>query len=97
MVRTSRDGCVARRTLLTLALFSPIVGSAQGARIAMEVWKSPTCGCCKDWVTPETQGPRIRNSRRLDRVPIQNHPKHALRGNEFASGAAGHVASKIAA
>lgn len=51
MVRTSRDGCVARRTLLTLALFSPIVGSAQGARIAMEVWKSPTCGCCKDWVT----------------------------------------------
>lgn len=27
----------------------------------VEVWKSPTCGCCKDWVTHlETQGFRVR-------------------------------------
>jgi hypothetical protein len=23
---------------------------AQGARPLVEVWKSPTCGCCKDWM-----------------------------------------------
>lgn len=50
MNRTSFDGHVARRTLLALALSAPFVASAQVARIAIEVWKSPTCGCCKDWV-----------------------------------------------
>lgn len=24
---------------------------AQGPRVPIAVWKSPTCGCCKDWVT----------------------------------------------
>ena len=24
---------------------------AQGPAIMVEVWKSPTCGCCKDWIT----------------------------------------------
>jgi hypothetical protein len=24
---------------------------ATGATFAMDVWKSPTCGCCKDWVS----------------------------------------------
>jgi hypothetical protein len=23
---------------------------AQGAKPLVEVWKSPTCGCCKDWI-----------------------------------------------
>jgi len=45
-----------RRTLLlnTLAL---AVGAAAGqagastsARPVIEVWKTPTCGCCKDWI-----------------------------------------------
>ena len=24
---------------------------AQGQTVLVEVWKSPTCGCCKDWIT----------------------------------------------
>lgn len=27
------------------------VAHAQGSTVLVEVWKSPTCGCCKDWVT----------------------------------------------
>ncbi|HEU4459537.1 MAG TPA: DUF411 domain-containing protein [Methylibium sp.] len=33
-----------------LALSTPFASRAQ-ARTAMEVWKGPKCGCCKDWVT----------------------------------------------
>ncbi len=29
-------------------LFPPVRASA--ASIAIDVWKSPTCGCCKDWI-----------------------------------------------
>lgn len=50
MDRTSSDGRVARRTLLALAISAPFLASARDPRIAMEVWKSPTCGCCQDWV-----------------------------------------------
>jgi hypothetical protein len=43
----------ARRRLLT-AIAAAIAVPALPARAAapqVEVWKSPTCGCCKDWVT----------------------------------------------
>ncbi|MBE0593366.1 MAG: DUF411 domain-containing protein [Gemmatimonadales bacterium] len=49
-------GCAntGRRTLLlgTLAFGLPRSASAQFAEPTplVEVWKSPTCGCCKDWV-----------------------------------------------
>lgn len=41
-----------RRSLLALALI-PLTGRSGAASNApnMEVWKDPTCGCCKDWVT----------------------------------------------
>ena len=40
-----------RRGLLfaALGLLTPFEAGATG-RAAMTVWKSPTCGCCKDWV-----------------------------------------------
>ncbi len=41
-----------RRTVLaslSAALVSP-VWAAKPPAIAMEVWKDPNCGCCKDWV-----------------------------------------------
>jgi hypothetical protein len=42
---------LARRTLLMGALLLPLVGAhAATVRPLVEVWKSPTCGCCKDWV-----------------------------------------------
>jgi hypothetical protein len=41
-----------RRFLAALAgaaLAAPLAALAQGKPL-VEVWKSPTCGCCKDWV-----------------------------------------------
>jgi hypothetical protein len=41
---------ISRRALLALAAL-PLVARAQyGAGTPMEVWKDPTCGCCKDWI-----------------------------------------------
>jgi len=34
---------IAAATLPTLAVAGP-------AKIAVEVWKDPSCGCCKDWI-----------------------------------------------
>jgi hypothetical protein len=39
-----------RRTLLISALLLPLAQAQAAARPLVEVWKSPTCGCCKDWV-----------------------------------------------
>lgn len=47
-----------RRTIVTmpvLALGAFVTGfpgwvAAQASTPSVEVWKSPTCGCCKDWV-----------------------------------------------
>ena len=34
---------------VAVKLFTP--GRAIAAEPTIEVWKSPTCGCCKDWIT----------------------------------------------
>ena len=33
------------------ALIAPAWAAAQALGVHVEVWKSPTCGCCKDWIT----------------------------------------------
>ncbi len=33
------------------ALLAPGWAAAQAPSVHVEVWKSPTCGCCKDWIT----------------------------------------------
>jgi hypothetical protein len=33
------------------ALAAPAWAAAQAPSVHVEVWKSPTCGCCKDWIT----------------------------------------------
>ena len=33
------------------ALLAPAWAAAQAPSVHVEVWKSPTCGCCKDWIT----------------------------------------------
>ncbi len=33
------------------ALTVPAWAAAQAPSVHVEVWKSPTCGCCKDWIT----------------------------------------------
>lgn len=44
----------SRRFWLMGALMLPLAGMAGMAaapkRIDMEVWKAPSCGCCKDWI-----------------------------------------------
>ena len=43
----------SRRRLLKLLLAAPLVTSALPAFAnpkVVEVWKDPTCGCCKDWI-----------------------------------------------
>jgi len=45
-VNRRRRGLCAALALLPLA---PAQG--QGAATKIEVWKSPTCGCCKDWIS----------------------------------------------
>jgi hypothetical protein len=40
-----------RRALLGALLLAPLVTPASAlAKPLVEVWKSPTCGCCKDWM-----------------------------------------------
>lgn len=42
-------------------LWRPGSALAQGPTIFVEVWKSPTCGCCKDWITHlEAHGFRVK-------------------------------------
>lgn len=52
-----------RRTLIGAAVaiaFAP-AAFAQGSQPLVEVWKSPTCGCCKDWVAHlEAEGFRVK-------------------------------------
>lgn len=40
-----------RRALLLALAAAPLAGMAQAPKVAVEVWKDPSCGCCKDWVT----------------------------------------------
>jgi hypothetical protein len=42
-------------------LLAPTGAASQGAGPVVEVWKSPTCGCCKDWIAHlEASGFRTR-------------------------------------
>lgn len=48
-MRTSFDR--QRRHCLAAALMLPLAGAwATTGRTLVEVWKEPSCGCCKDWI-----------------------------------------------
>lgn len=41
-----------QRRVITLGLIlMPVMGFANNEKLVIQMWKSPTCGCCKDWVT----------------------------------------------
>ncbi len=63
----SRRAVAGRRRLLLAGLATlllPALGQAQSKPVQgplVEIWKSPTCGCCKDWVSHlEEHGFRTR-------------------------------------
>lgn len=41
------------RSLLCTAVAANVIvpGRSSADELSIEVWKSPTCGCCKDWIT----------------------------------------------
>jgi len=44
---------ITRRLVIAAALFTPLFAPAITAAqpsVKVEVWKTPTCGCCEDWV-----------------------------------------------
>ena len=55
---------IDRRDFIAAALAALAVTAPAGATAApvpVEVWKAPTCGCCKDWVTHlESNGFKVR-------------------------------------
>lgn len=60
---TQEETVNRRRALITAAAALALASTAraQSAQPLVEVWKSPTCGCCKDWVRHlETNGFRVK-------------------------------------
>ena len=89
-----------RRLLGTLALL-PLASLAQAASAPLvEVWKSPTCGCCKDWIGHlEANGFRTKvndtgNTAMRSRLGID--PKHGSCHTALVGGYAleGHVPAR---
>lgn len=46
----SRRAALLRLTATAATISTPAAWAAAPARIPMEVWKDPSCGCCKDWI-----------------------------------------------
>ncbi len=75
----------------------PVVSQAQGPAMPIEVWKSPTCGCCKDWVSHlKANGFRVKVNdvgntavRERMKVPIKLGSCHTAQVGRYAI--EGHV------
>lgn len=50
-MRNNHDGMLTRRALLLGAAVTVVPIRARSSTGAIEVWKSPTCGCCSAWVS----------------------------------------------
>ena len=67
-MNTSEVARTTRRRLLVASAVSraggavlPLTVKAQGPTPLVEVWKSPTCGCCNDWIKHlEANGFRVK-------------------------------------
>lgn len=95
-----------RRLLAGIGLSSlgllvvPGIGLAQPNKPLIEVWKSPTCGCCKDWMTYlEANGFRVKghdtgnNAKRIELgMPKQYGSCHTALVNGYVI--EGHVPAK---
>lgn len=68
---------LTRRTILFGALLLPVVGAqATPKREHVEVWKTPSCGCCKDWIAHlEAEGFEVKT------YEVSDAAKSAKRSN----------------
>ena len=58
---TRRRAMLGSMAGIVSLLWRPSAALAQGPTVFAEVWKSPTCGCCKDWITHlEANGFRVK-------------------------------------
>ena len=47
-----KKATLSRRQIVMGTLMLPLLGvQAAATRELIEVWKSPSCGCCKDWIS----------------------------------------------
>ena len=91
----------SRRGFVLVALASAwpawAVAGPAGAPLLVEVWKSPTCGCCKDWVAHlEANGFRVQvhddgntDARARLGIPVRYGSCHTARVGGYAI--EGHV------
>ncbi|HKX95239.1 MAG TPA: DUF411 domain-containing protein [Methylibium sp.] len=89
-----------RRTLIALLAAAALPSAwADGAPL-VEVWKSPTCGCCKDWIRHlEANGFKVRahdqgnsDARAALGIPITYGSCHTARVGGYAI--EGHVPAR---
>ena len=72
----SNHPMLRRRSLLLSAtaatLWPAIAGAAKPAAPLVEVWKSPTCGCCGDWIKHlEANGFAVKTHLVQDTAPVR--------------------------
>ena len=101
MPTTSIDPHRRRWLTLPLLLALPAAWAQQDAKSDLvEVWKSPTCGCCKDWVTHlESNGFKVRthddgntDARQRLGMPVRYGSCHTARIGGYAI--EGHVPAR---
>lgn len=76
------------------------VAAQSDSRTPVEVWKSPSCGCCKDWVAHlEANGFKVRvheegntNARAALRMPLKYGSCHTAKVGGYAI--EGHVPAR---
>jgi hypothetical protein len=60
-LKQRRTLVLAAAALVTGVALVPIVATGQFSKPRVEVWKSPTCGCCNDWIKHlEANGFRVK-------------------------------------
>jgi hypothetical protein len=63
---------ISRRLLVAAAACAPLGAALAADAPVVEVWKTPTCGCCKVWVRHlEDAGFRVQVAELADLAPIK--------------------------
>jgi hypothetical protein len=90
-----------RRVVLTAAaaaLWPAIAGAVESDKLLVEIWKSPACSCCGEWIKHlEANGFAVKTNLVSDTAPIRSRvgfdPKYASCHTALVQGYAleGHV------